>query len=83
MSLEVQYGLIAHFFNLKWSEINLLPVTNFQIMLEQAINLAVLSSGGKFEMETAKDKNQQFRKEVEDAKNFREVMQGKENATKT
>jgi len=77
MSVNVQYGLIAHFFNLKWDEIDFLPITQFQNMLSQAINIASLYAGGKFETETTEDKENALRKEIQAAKEFQEAIKGK------
>ena len=76
MSIEVQYGLIAHFFHYRWEEISLLPVSKYYMILEQASNIASLHAGGKFETETRNDKDKQFRKEIADMKAFQSV-QGK------
>ena len=77
MSVEVQYGLIAHFFNLKWDEIDMFPISHYQILLEQAINISALYSGGKFEIETSKNKEDTLRDEIEDSKKFYEATRGK------
>jgi len=77
MSVEVQYGLIAHFFHYRWEEIDFLPMSKFQLILEQAINIASLHAGGKFESETREDKTKTFRKEVDAHRAFQQAIKGK------
>jgi len=77
MSVEVQYGLIAHFFYYKFEDIDLLPMTKFKILLEQAINLISYRAGGKFETETQADRDKTLRREIEEHKAFQKSLKGK------
>ncbi len=61
-------ALISHFFNYKPDEVELLPMSEYRGLLEQAINLSNITLGGKLELETEEDKQKAAKKKIEETR---------------
>lgn len=57
-------GLIAHFFHIAFSRVEDLAITEYRILLEQAMNIANLYRQGQFEFLDSFEKQEEFENEI-------------------
>lgn len=62
-------SLISHFFHIPFNEVENLFISDYRILLEQAINIANLYRQGEFELTDSIEKQEDFLSEIEFFKN--------------
>jgi len=69
--------LISHFFNIKYAEVENLPITVYREMEVQALNIGNLYRQGEFQFETTEEEKETDGLELERAKKEYEELKRK------